>query len=48
MKLNPFRKKTGGYFAVVLVINFVLAFISMMIVGGIITAMLIGAAVVAQ
>jgi len=41
-------EKTGGYFAVVLVINIVLAFIAMMIVGGIIAAMLIGAAVVAS
>ncbi|HWU52824.1 MAG TPA: Yip1 family protein [Tahibacter sp.] len=46
MKSPP--EKTGGYFAVVLVINIVLAFISMMIVGGIVAAMLIGAAVVAH
>lgn len=46
MKSPP--EKTGGYFAVVLVINIVLAVIASMIVGGIIAAMLIGAAVVAH
>lgn len=46
MKSPP--EKTGGYFAVVLVVNIVLAFIAMMILGGIIAAMLIGAAVVAH
>lgn len=46
MKSPP--EKTGGYFAVVLVINIVLAFIAAMIVGGIVAAMLIGAAVVAH
>ncbi|HVH35908.1 Yip1 family protein [Tahibacter sp. UC22_41] len=46
MKSPP--EKTGGYFAVVLVINIVLSFIAMMIVGGIVAAMLIGAAVVAH
>ena len=46
MKSPP--EKTGGYFAVVLVINIVLAFVAAMIVGGIVAAMLIGAAVVAH
>ncbi|WP_257388679.1 Yip1 family protein [Tahibacter caeni] len=46
MKSPP--DKTGGYFAVVLVINIVLSFIAMMIIGGIVAAMLIGAAVVAH
>ena len=38
----------GGYFAVVLIIGFVLSFIAAMIIGGIAAAMLIGAAVVAS
>lgn len=45
MKSPP--DKTVGYFVVVLVINFVLAFISMMVLGGIVAAMLIGSAMVA-
>lgn len=45
MKSPP--EKTVGYFVVVLVISFVLSFICMMVLGGIVAAMLIGSAMVA-